>query len=391
MEAQLELILRHPVTQPVGVGILTSMDHDTWADVHANLEKSAVNSKTLDTIRTAITIVCLDGLSPRTPTETIELVLHGGGSTRASANRWFDKMQLIVGENGKAGILFEHSPLDAVVGVNMMEAAATTLLQGPLPTPLPEHDVPAPQLLPWELSPATIAAMSHAAADMDKLVDSVLFRAFHFTAFGKEQMKRHKLSPDAFFQVALQLAYYRLHGHTCATYETGHTRLFALGRTETIRSASSASADFTKAMDSPASSPQQRAALFRVAVGAHSAYTKEAMEGGGVDRHLLGLRLIAREKSLPLPALFHDPLYARSTHWRLSTSTVPMAHNCFPAFGPVIPDGYGLCYNVKADSILAGISSFRADGHTCAHRMAEALQQSLMDINDMLSVPQAKL
>jgi hypothetical protein len=32
-----------------------------------------------------------------------------------------------------------------------------------------------------------------------------------------------------------QLAYYRLHGRPCATYETAHTRLFARGRTETIR------------------------------------------------------------------------------------------------------------------------------------------------------------
>ena len=93
----------------------------------------------------------------------------------------------------------------------------------------------------------------------------------------------------------------------------------------------------------------------------------------------------------PMPKLFQDPLYARSTHWNLSTSTVPMPSNTFPAFGPVVLDGYGLCYNVKGDSIYAGISNFKADGSTCAHNLADSLQQSLLDINYILIFSQSKL
>ena len=155
--------------------------------------------------------------------------------------------------------------------------------------------IPSPQLLPWILTPATALAVHKAADALDTLVSDTEFRAFHFTAFGKDHIKRFNLSPDAFFQVALQLAYYRLHNRTCATYETAHTRLFALGRTETIRSATSASAAFTRAMGDPAISISERARLFRTAVATHSAYTKDAMEGNGVDRHMLGLRLICKE------------------------------------------------------------------------------------------------
>lgn len=50
---------------------------------------------------------------------------------------------------------------------------------------------------------------------------------------------------------AIQLAYYRLHHEVTATYETGHTRLFYHGRTETIKATTSDSVAFTKAMDDP--------------------------------------------------------------------------------------------------------------------------------------------
>ncbi len=58
-----------------------------------------------------------------------------------------------------------------------------------------------------------------------------------------------KLSPDAFVQMALQLAYYRQYGEPCPTYESASTRGFLHGRTETVRSCSVDSVTFTKAFD----------------------------------------------------------------------------------------------------------------------------------------------
>lgn len=43
----------------------------------------------------------------------------------------------------------------------------------------------------------------------------------------------------------------RLYQRCCATYESASLRMFRLGRTDTIRSASSASATFVKAFDDP--------------------------------------------------------------------------------------------------------------------------------------------
>jgi hypothetical protein len=57
-----------------------------------------------------------------------------------------------------------------------------------------------------------------------------------------------KLSPDGYIQMALQLAYRRLHGKGTPTYETASTRLFLHGRTDTIRTYSADSQKFTEAV-----------------------------------------------------------------------------------------------------------------------------------------------
>lgn len=48
-----------------------------------------------------------------------------------------------------------------------------------------------------------------------------------------------------------------------------------------------------------------------------------------MDRHLLGLRLIAAENGMETPKLFQDAAYTKSGHMRLSTSQVKVVKNSF--------------------------------------------------------------
>lgn len=48
----------------------------------------------------------------------------------------------------------------------------------------------------------------------------------------------------------------------------------------------------------------------------------QAIGGQAIDRHLLGLKMVAIEEKLALPAIFTDKAYGKALHYKLSTSQV---------------------------------------------------------------------
>lgn len=179
----------------------------------------------------------------------------------------------------------------------------------------------------------------------------------------------------------------RLHNEPGAHYETAQQRMFVHGRTETIRSCSIESTEFAKAMCSPPGtvSDQEKVQLLRAAVNAHKNYTVMAMSGEGVDRHLLGLKLIAIENNLPVPDLYKDDAFVRSTHFRISTSQVAANANAFMCYAPAVDDGYGICYNPRNDDILLAVSAFNSSSVTSAKAMGQSLTEALESMSYVLS------
>ena len=53
----------------------------------------------------------------------------------------------------------------------------------------------------------------------------------------------------------------------------------------------------------------------------HTSLTREAATGRGIDRHLLGLRLMLRPEGARCD-FFEDELFSQSQTWKLSTSAV---------------------------------------------------------------------
>jgi hypothetical protein len=54
-----------------------------------------------------------------------------------------------------------------------------------------------------------------------------------FNDWGKERIKLSKCSPDAFIQMAIQLAYFKDQGKFVPTYEAAANRFYDYSRTET--------------------------------------------------------------------------------------------------------------------------------------------------------------
>ncbi|KAM3873925.1 carnitine O-acetyltransferase [Diretmus argenteus] len=379
------------------IGILTSQHRDTWGKAYANLIKDKTNKESVAAIQRSIVTVCLDAPMPRVSDDMYRScaalqMLHGGGSRWNSGNRWFDKtLQFIIGEDGTCGLNYEHAPAEGPPIVALIDHVVEYTKKPEL-VRTPMVPLPMPRKLRFNITPEIKEDIEKAKQNLNTMVQDLDMRVVVFDHFGKNLPKAHKMSPDAFIQMALQLAYYRLHQRCCSTYESASLRMFRKGRTETIRSASIDSANFVKAFDDPSKQNTEKVALMQKAVKAHRSYTDRAIRGEGIDRHLLGLKLQGIEDQVSMPDIFTDSSYAVALHYKLSTSQVPAKTDCVMCFGPVVPDGYAMCYNPRNNHINYAVSTFNSCKETNAAHMAQAMEEALVDMRNLLEqTPRAKL
>ena len=112
-------------------------------------------------------------------------------------------------------------------------------------------DGPTPAKLEFDLQAPLLEAITTAEKAFDGLIKTQDLRAVYCPQYGKNMIKKFGVSPDAFAQMVIQLAYFKLYGVCRATYESAQTKKYRWGRTETCRSVSNESVAWVKAMENP--------------------------------------------------------------------------------------------------------------------------------------------
>jgi len=388
-ETQLERIIRASETLGDPVGILTAADRDTWADSYSKLSQKPSNVASLKSIESSIFLLCLDERSNDVEDDLWRSdfalrSLHGGGSELSSGNRWFDKtIQMIVDQNGGVGLTYEHSPAEGPPVAAMLDFVYQFCENLPPQKPSSLLDLPPPRKLRFELDDDVIDAISKVSCEIDDSISKLHLSVNEFTDFGKNYLKTKQVSPDSFIQIAMQLAYFRLHQTPPATYESASLRRFLLGRTDTIRSCSIKSDQFVRAVEDGL--PRDKLSHLMIeAINEHRNYVMAAIDGNGIDRHLLGLKLTALESTGCIPDIFQDSTYERAMQFNLSTSQVSCKADLCMAFGPALSQGYGICYNPKPDKLLFSVSSYDHPNYE-ASRFAKELSNSMRYMKDLFS------
>lgn len=102
---------------------------------------------------------------------------------------------------------------------------------------------------------------------------------FTFNEFGKNEIKKHKTSPDSFIQIAMQVTYYKLQKKAPCHYESAALRRYRKARTECIRSTSTESVLFAKAMskDDGCMDEKQLKEMMLQAINAHKNSASEVI------------------------------------------------------------------------------------------------------------------
>ncbi|XP_071629658.1 carnitine O-acetyltransferase-like isoform X1 [Temnothorax longispinosus] len=375
------------------VGILTGNDRDTWAKDYSLLLELGNNKNIMKDIESSLFILCLDKDLPKDAFKeknnaSVRAVqtMTGYSSCVNAGNRWHDKtVQYIVSADGYIGMEYEHSPCEgvpvAVLHDYVLKYIATrenSARDGR------SADFPRPELLKFETNDVIDCAIEVATDTVDKLSDDIDMECFTFEKFGADAIKAIKLSPDSFIQIAMQVTFYNLQRKAPAHYESAALRRFINARTECIRSTSTESVEFAKVMlPEECKSKQQKKEVMIRAINAHKEFAAQAATGQGVDRHLFGLKMIAKSEGMELPELYKDVGYTRSTYFNLTSSQVPYKSASFMCYGPVVPDGYGCCYNPRPKDILFACSSFKSCNGTDTREFARVLQQTLSDMREI--------
>jgi carnitine O-acetyltransferase len=327
------------------VGILTSENRDVWTDARDILLKAhSSNAKALETIESASFVVCLDDASPVTLEERAHQYWHGDG-----ANRWFDKpLQFIINDNGTAGFMGEHSMMDGTPTHRLSDYVNDVIVNNKLDffEPSIRSNLPEPTPVKFHINKEVQAEIERATKDFNEVIGAHELCVQAYQGYGKGLIKKFKCSPDAYVQMIIQLAYYKMYGKNRPTYESAATRRFQQGRTEACRSVSDDSVAFCNAMGDSNIDPKSTADLFHKAVKSHVEYINVALDGKGVDRHLFGLKKCL-EPNEELPAIYKDPAYSYSSTWFVSTSQLSSEYFNGYGWSQVVDDGWGIAYMIN--------------------------------------------
>ncbi|KAK5928295.1 hypothetical protein CgunFtcFv8_013368 [Champsocephalus gunnari] len=408
IEQQMERILAdtsEPLPGEEQLAALTAGDRTPWAKARETYFSRGKNKQALDVIEKAAFFVTLDETEQRydeaNPVKSLDSyaksLLHG-----KCYDRWFDKsFNLIVFKNGTMGLNAEHSWADAPIIGHLWEHV---LSMDPMKLGYteeghcrgePHPNLPGPLRLSWDIPAECQEVVQSSLSVARTLADDVDSHIIPFNDFGKGLIKKCRTSPDAFIQIALQLAHFRDKKKFCLTYEASMTRLFREGRTETVRSCTMETCAFVRAMIRD-ETREERMNLLKLAAEKHQNLYRLAMTGGGIDRHLFCLYVVSKylgEESAFLKEVLSDP-------WRLSTSQTPLQQlelfdlvkypeyvSSGGGFGPVADDGYGVSYIIVGENLINfHISSKHSSPETDSHRFGGNIKQAMLDILDLFQL-----
>ncbi|XP_046397600.1 peroxisomal carnitine O-octanoyltransferase [Ischnura elegans] len=375
-----------------GVSALTNESRPQWAKNREWLQAlSSRNAFNLELIDKALLVLVLESGGVDCETGVMHGIFCG-----EPQNRWVDKsLNMVFFDNSVVGAICDHAQYDGMVSIQTFHYVYLAIgeIKGEWDGSRAVRDLPFPKELEFDLDSNLHQQLSRIKGAPQDIKYTPLCARQNFHLYGKDFISSFKLHPDSFVQMALQLAYYRLHGRPAPTYETATTRSFYNGRTETVRSCSFEAITWVKAMLNDKISEKDRKSLLEKAINKHNQLMKQGKANAGCDRHLFGLQCIAMEKGLEVPEIFKDPAWAKSGgggNFVLSTSLVGYT----PMGGCVAPmclDGYGTFYNICPESIHFSISAWRGSSESSSPKFANSIGKSLVAMKRTLESSYSKL
>ncbi|APW65308.1 MULTISPECIES: choline/carnitine O-acyltransferase [Arcobacteraceae] len=365
------------------VGIITTAYRDEAAVLLEQIVEIEENSENFETLKDALFIVCMDENSKSLYEFAMSLIASNEN------NRYFDKnLQLIFNQNGDFGFNLEHTGSDAGSWINVINMVYEDITNTSIMASHIENnskEIIEVKKLDWEISIELKKQLDDLRAKHIKKTKDLHQEILYFKDFGSNEIKEMGYSPDAFLQLALQLAQYRKFGTLKSTYEAVTTRIYLNGRTECSRPISMELLEFVKAFDNEDSNKSTLKDLMSDACKKQSRRIKDCLRSNGVERYFFAMKnmytLFGEELGLKeMPEFFNDVGYNKLTYSYISTSRIESKYFDLGGFGPVVPDGFGFWYNLIDDRIDMNLISRKSVNGDNIKSFSDAIVKAINDL-----------
>ncbi|MCH9613230.1 MAG: hypothetical protein SP1CHLAM54_02280 [Chlamydiia bacterium] len=310
------------------VGRLTALPRRDVYPLYEVLKTA--NAASVKTVETAMSVYSFDAdVEPADNHAAADMLFMN------QHNRWFHAgADRAFGKNGLGGGVHEHTYTEATAA-----AQQHTWIEGFVKqhnrVRLEDSDGSTVAALPFTVT----SAVSSAIEAVPERHDAFKVHCERMP-INRSSLKKLHWSPDAVLQMAILLTYYRLTGRLTSVYESGMTRLFAEGRTETINTSSAAAKTFVE-------SPSLDA--LRAACDIHKDTTTQALDGKGAFRHLSVLKWHMERAGLDI-SFFESEAWKISQKMEISSSTTP-TRDAMGGFPPPSDTGIGCSYIIQAKHV----------------------------------------
>lgn len=416
------------------VGLLTTENQKVWSLCRRRLVQEGVeNGHNLAIIDSSLFVLCLDDGAPSSTNNVSKNMICGtdvvenGVQIGTCINRWYDKLTIIVCRNGAAGMNFEHTCTDGSVDIQM----ACKIYEGSIKPPEPANShAPngsssnpantlreggssdaggAPsgwQKLDWDIPPAISDALQLAEQRLINRIRLHQLETLDFRDYGKSTITSMGFSPDAFFEMALQAAYFRLYRQVRSGFEPVLMRQYLHGRTDVVRTTTAEAATFARLFSDSQASSIDKIEAMRRAADAHVALFKDCAQGRSHHRHLYVLQQLwkrrrafleaagllplsssseqaQQEQQLrlmaPVTTIFTDPGWASLGTTILMGSNVDNPSIAYAGFGPPADEGFTVCYFIRRGYMRMSVCSRNGQ----AKRFTDGITATFREIREI--------
>lgn len=383
-----------PNDNAMAPGMLSALPRDTWAEQRGELLKDRQNQQTLFLLEKALFVVCLDIDTAPGSLGGLSANLRDGNCH----NRFYDKsMQIIVTENGKAGLCFERAAVDGSVALGFAARLQRESLS--LPADCLETTPPCPTIktraLSWSPSNALKRKMYAAHKFIVEARNRRGVEAWTTPNIGARRLKALDISPDAVVQFAIQLATHDVTGEVPNIFEPVQIRHFSGGRMDFIAPVTAESLAAVRSLRTRNTNQYFVAGKIRRAAKAHQQLVLHTKSGRGQVAHLLALNAVQAEDASHDGAGMYSWRQTMLSHLdkglqMLTRQDVLAANGSgyagIASFGPIgpRPDMLSIGYMIKDDEITFDL---RADGRYSDHARAlrTAVEKGLATIEKILA------